>query len=569
MKIKFISYAFKHKRLYIISLLGLVLSVGFALLGPFLMGKLIDSVIAEGKSGLFWYLAIAMGLSYAFTGVFRYIEEYHSDLITKGVAADIRKDLFSWVQKQDGAFFRRRTPADLMSRTTTDANNIGFSFGFCGIYTLEIIGTVIAMTIAILFVNPVGVLVPLILMPCIAVLAFIAETRGDKVMDEISDENANINQVASEAIRGIRTVKAFGKEEEEKVKLHVHNKRFRCLNDKVDFIWADWYAPVEAISRSMVLLNVLLCGILVIDSKLSLGELSTIFQYTSQLSLPIMDLGWLLRTFAQARSGARKINAIMEHEPKIIGGDGDGDLSLSTIEFKNVSFVVEGKKLLEDISFTLAKGKSLAIMGATGSGKSLIASLAVRFLDCTDGEILIDGENVKKLPIDYVRRFSSIVTQDIFLFSDSVLDNIRLGQKRFIAREKCIDSAKKAKASGFIENLSNGYETIIGERGVGLSGGQRQRLSIARAFSKDSRLMILDDATSALDMETEKEIERTLLSEKDRSLLIIAHRISAVAFADEILVLDEGRIVERGSHKELLAKRGKYYQTYTSQYPKE
>lgn len=567
MKIKYYKYALRHKRIYFASLLALTISIICSLVGPFLMGYIVDEVIINGNHSKVWTLGTLMFLSYSFAGVFHYVEEYNSDKISKAVASDTRRDLFAWIQKQDGNFFKQRSAADLMSRTTTDANNIGFAFGFCGIYMLEVVLTIIAMSIAIFSVNPLGSIVPLLCLPVIIALAYTAEAKGDKILDEISDQSANINQVAGEAVNGIRTVKAFGGEEKEKRRFDKFNTRFWHLNNKIDFLWADWYSPVDTISRAMILVNILLCGVLVINDSLSIGDFTTIFQYTNQLSLPIINIGWLLRTFAQARAAGRKINVIMDHEPEVVGGDDEIEKNASTLEFNNVSLSVNGRDLLKDISFKLERGKSLAIMGASGSGKSLIASLAVRLIDPTEGEVLIDGVDVRSCSLQSVRAFSSIVTQDVFLFSDSVIDNIRLGSRDEIDRDVCIDAAKRAKASGFVENLSNGYDTVIGERGVGLSGGQKQRLSIARAFAKKSHLIILDDATSALDMETERDIERTLRGEKDISMMIIAHRLSAIAFADEIIVLDKGRIIERGNHEQLMALGGLYYKTYISQYP--
>ena len=568
MKIKFIKYAFKHKKLYLCSFVGLSLSVFFSSIGPFLMGCLIDNASTESGNG-FWHLSVLMLLSYLLAGIFHYMEEYSSDIISKEVASDVRKDLFSFIQKEDWDFFSKRNASDLMSRTTTDANNIGLAFGFCGIYALEIFATIIAMLIAIIRLDFIAVIVPLLLMPIVILLSSIAEKKGDKVLDEISDENAAINKVASEAITGIRTVKAFGKEDLERKRFNVHNRRFMSLSILIDLIWADWYSPVETASRLMVVLNVLACGFLVIADYISLGSLVSIFQYTSQLALPIIDLGWLLRTFALARSAERKINDIVKDEPKVKDGDMTFSPKEGTLEFKNVSLENEGKKLLDDVSFKLERGKSIAIMGSSGSGKSLIASLAMRFLDPTEGEILIDGQDIKNLELDVVRGFSSIVSQDIFLFSDSILDNIRLGQKETLSEEDCIIASRKAKASEFIEGMSSGYSTIIGERGVGLSGGQKQRLSIARAFAKKSQVLILDDATSALDVKTERYIEKAIREESDRSLLIIAHRISAVSFANEIIILDSGRIVERGCHDDLIKRHGIYYKTFVCQYPEE
>lgn len=567
MKLKFYKYALKNIKLYIICVIVLVLGILFSLLGPYLMGKIIDDVVIASDTSLLWPLGIAMFLSYALTGLLHYLEEYNSDKISKLVASNIRLDLFSWIQKEDGSFFRERSAADLMSRTTTDTNYIGFTFGYCIVYTVQALCSVVAISIAICAVNPLGAIIPFAFLPIIVFLSYKAEVKGDKIMDDLSDQSANINQVAGEAIKGIRTVKAFGTEDKERKRFAVYNKKYRDLHNRIDYLWTDWYAPVDALARAMILINILLCGTMVIGEKMSLGDFTIVFQYTSQLTMPITEFGWLLRMFAQARSGGRKINKIMEREPLVVSGEDTIENNAETLEFKNVSFSHQGKTLLDDVSFKLEKGKTLAIMGASGSGKSLIASLAVRFIDPTEGEVVIDGKNIRNCTLDSVRSFSSIVTQDVFLFSDSIINNIRLGQRDSLDREICVESARKANASSFIENLSNGYDTVIGERGVGLSGGQKQRLSIARSFSKKCRLIILDDATSALDMETERDIEDTLKHQKDMSMMIIAHRISAVSFADEIIVLEAGRIKERGTHKTLMEKKGLYYQTYLSQYP--
>ena len=427
----------------------------------------------------------------------------------------------------------------------------------------------VAMSIAILSVNPLGAIVPFILMPIIAFLGLRSEIIGDKISDEISDITAELNQCASEAITGIRTVKSFGKEEHEKNKLRVHSKAFRDKHRKLDLVWADWGTPMTALGRMMLILSTLVSGLLVIKGTMSLGEFTEIFQYTNMLTWPVLEFGWLLTIFAQSRASARKVRAIFERSVSIEDGSDSLEYESGIMEFENVSLSFGENKVLDDISFTIKPGKTLAIMGATGSGKSLIANLAMRFIDPTEGSVKINGVDIKSVSVEDARRFSSIVTQDVFLFSDSVSDNIKLGQREKELSEDVIKASQDAKAEEFILNLAEGYQTVIGERGVGLSGGQKQRLSIARAFLKKSQLLILDDATSALDMETERDIERTIRKEKDKSLLIIAHRVSAVAFADEILILDGGRIAERGTHDELLKKKGLYYETYISQYPEE
>ena len=236
------------------------------------------------------------------------------------------------------------------------------------------------------------------------------------------------------------------------------------------------------------------------------------------------------------------------------------------MKFENVSFEINGAKVLQDVSFNLPKGKTLGVMGITGSGKSTIVNLIGRFYDVTDGSITLDGVDIRQLPLEQVRNNASVVTQDVFLFSDTIKENVRLGARKSMEDERVKNALDLSHASEFVNKLDEGFDTVIGERGVGLSGGQKQRISIARALAKKSNILILDDSTSALDMETEYEIQKELSEHKDMSKIIIAHRISSVRNADEIIILDGGKIAERGTHEELLAAKGLYYSTYEAQY---
>jgi len=234
--------------------------------------------------------------------------------------------------------------------------------------------------------------------------------------------------------------------------------------------------------------------------------------------------------------------------------------------FDHVSFKLDGKQILSDISFSVKEGKTLGIMGATGSGKSSIINMLHRFYDTTEGSVRLDGVDIRKISLRQLRRSVAVVLQDVFLFSDTIEENIKMGNRSTMQMDEIKSAAASAQASSFIEKMDEQYETVIGERGVGLSGGQKQRISIARALSKHSPILVMDDSTSALDMETEHEIQKTLNSLKDTTKIIIAHRISAVCHADEIIYLQDGRIAERGTHEELLAKKGLYYDTYMAQY---
>ena len=568
-KISLAHYAGKNIRGYILALSMIALSTLSRVLAPTLLSRIIDEVVGNGNLSVFPRLLVLMALFYTLPGVVGYIQEVTSDSISKRVCCDLRSDVFSSISLKDGEFFASRTPADLMSRTTSDTDSIGFIFGFCGLFIVEIICLVLSQFYALARVSLKCALVPLVCIPVIAFLAFKSEMKGDKLSDAISDKRADLNQAASEAIMGIRTVKSFGREDKENARFRHEAGIFRNISRSFDFLWVHWCTPESVIALMMVPLTILIGGLEVIGGRMTLGDLTAAVQYTNELSWPMMEIGWLFIEVSSARAGWRKVKAIMENEPKIRDGEKTVDTSHGTLSFNHVSFRSGDRTLLDDVSFTIEPGKTVAVMGASGSGKSLVTSLAVRSIDPTSGSVTIDGVDLRDMTLSSARGFSSIVTQDVFLFSDTVGNNIALGERNDYDKEEMMAAARSAEASGFIEKLENGWDTVIGERGVGLSGGQKQRLSIARAFMRKNQLLILDDATSALDMETEREIEKTIRKEGSRSLLITAHRISAVKSADEIIVLENGRVAERGTHDELLRKKGLYWETYISQYPEE
>ncbi|MBO4376614.1 MAG: ABC transporter ATP-binding protein, partial [Lachnospiraceae bacterium] len=292
--------------------------------------------------------------------------------------------------------------------------------------------------------------------------------------------------------------------------------------------------------------------------------------YSINIVWPIDNLGWMLSLISQGLAGYKKIKKVLDTKPEIEDTSAFPFLAKSDrtgeISFENVGFELDGNRILKDVSFTIPKGKTLGIMGATGAGKSTIVNLIERFYDVTEGTIRIEGEDIKEMPLSDVRGFSSVVTQDVFLFSDTIAENVRLGLKATMDDNTVREAIKKAHATEFVEKITDSYEAIIGERGIGLSGGQKQRLSIARALARKANLLIMDDSTSALDMETEADIQKEIREKKDMSKIIIGHRISSVKDADEIIVLEDGRIKERGTHAELIKQKGLYYSTYEAQY---
>ena len=330
-----------------------------------------------------------------------------------------------------------------------------------------------------------------------------------------------------------------------------------------------YYPVFTVITTILPLLTLLVGGRFVIDGEMTLGQITAFVEYSMNIVWPMEMLGWLTNSFSSAVASNKKIKKIYEETPTVT--EMTDMVKMEKVRgkvcFDHVSFhKADQHEILHDITFTVEAGKTLGIMGTTGAGKTSIIQLLQRMYDATGGVIYLDDVDIRMLSLEQLRTSISFVMQDVFLFSDTINDNIKLGKKRYLDFRTVRKASTDAQASGFIERMEKQYDTVIGERGVGLSGGQKQRISIARALSKKYPILVLDDSTSALDTETEQMIQQTLTKLENTTKIIIGHRISAVRHADEILVLEGGAIAERGTHEELLAKRGLYYETYLSQY---
>jgi ATP-binding cassette subfamily B protein len=362
-------------------------------------------------------------------------------------------------------------------------------------------------------------------------------------------------------------VKAFAREKFELKKFLSHNERYCELNIKQSKVFARYQPLFHLITGLLPLLVLVLGGYQVIQGKYSIGTLGAFVEYSRNIVWPMEMLGWLANSFSSAIASNRKIKALYAETATI--KDCENPVVLPTVRgeitFENVGFMRKDASILDNINFVVPAGTTLGIMGATGSGKSSLIQLLRRVHDCSSGRILLDGVDIQTLRLSQLRESIRVVMQDVFLFSESVSYNVKLG-KQHLDAEQVRHAATLACAGPFVENLEDQYDTIIGERGVGLSGGQKQRLTIARAFIGNTPVLVLDDSTSALDMETEQEIQHHLREFQDSTKLIIAHRISAVRQADQIVYLENGHVAEQGTHEELLQKRGLYYETYLAQY---
>ena len=564
-------YIGKYCPLYGIAVIAMVISILLDAAAPQITQRIIDQVIVGGRTELLMQLLfglLGIGLGRA---VFQYTKEFIFDFAASGIGSRLRKDLFDHIQTLSVGYFDSHNTGELMARVKDDVDRIWNACGFVGMLIIECVIHTCVMIFCMFRISPLLTLIPLLVMPVIAWFALRMENGLGDVYDRISEETASMNTTAQENLAGVRTVKAFAREKYEIRKFRAHNQKYYRLNMEQAGLIARYQPNISFLSKVLLMAVIVAGGIMVIDGRISIGQLGAFSEYANNIVWPMEMVGWLSNDFAAAIASNGKIQKIFREKPEIASPEGAEPMERMRGEicFDHVDFAINGKEILKDVSFTVPAGSTLGIMGMTGAGKSSVVNLIQRFYDATSGQILIDGKDVRSLSLSDLRRQISVVMQDVFLFSDTIQDNIKTGNRDAAEWESVERASVCADAHGFIMKLTEQYDTIIGERGVGLSGGQKQRISIARAIAKENPVLILDDSTSALDMETEKEIQRQLQELKNCTKIIIGHRISAVQNADQILILENGRVAERGTHEELLKKRGLYYQTFKVQYGEE
>lgn len=560
-------YLKKYWYAYAFAFICTVVAVSLDMVSPQVTKRIIDDVIIGGELGLLPTLLIVILVIGLGRAVFAYFKELTFDAISTKIASNLRKRLFVHIQSLSTSFFDENNTGELMSRVKDDIDRIWAALGYVSMLIIEVvIHTAIALFL-LYRLSPSLAIIPTIVLPIVAGLALLMENKLGKIYDKISEQNAQLNTVAQENLSGVRTVKSFAREKYEINKFLSHNKQYYELNMKQSKVFIKLYPYFQLITKLLPMIVILFGGRQVIRGEITLGTLGAFTEYSLNIVWPMEMLGWLSNDLAAAFASYKRIRKIFAEKPVIIEKENPVVLDevKGEIEFSHVSLDIKDKNILSDISFSLKAGKTLGIMGATGTGKTSIINLLQRFYDATEGEIRLDGVNIKDLTLKQLRSNISLVMQDIFLFSDTISENVKMGKRPYIKLEEIKEAADYSQASEFIDKMEDGYETIVGERGVGLSGGQKQRISIARALAKKTPILVLDDSTSALDMETEHSIQRAL-SQISGSKIIIAHRISAVRNADEIIILKDGRISERGTHESLLREKGYYYQTYMAQY---
>ncbi len=557
-----------YRRRHIIALCICVFSCILLLVNPALSQRLIDEVIvAQNPEPLLAILAVMLAAKLGREGM-RYLMVILLETDSQNVIFNLRRRLFEKMQYNDMRFFDSHRTGDLMTRMSAD---LDWCRHFLSYIDYRIIDAVCTFLFATVYLTIVNWKLTLLLIAITPVLLIITKLFSKHVRPRfvfMREKLSEMNTAAQENIAGNRVVKAFAREEYEKERFEQRNHAFMDSHLRINKLWLTFFPMIELLVNAIQLVTVFVGGLFIIYGELTPGQLAIFTGLSWAVSNPMRELGNLINDLQRFSTSAAKVMELHYGKPEIVDAPDavEHGRMKGQIEFDHVSFKIDSKPILEDVSFSVQPGQTVAVMGPTGGGKTTLIHLLARFYDVTEGEIRVDGCDVKQWKLKQLRGGIGTATQDVFLFSDTVEGNVAFGNQD-LTLDEVKDFARRADAAEFVEKLPEGYDTIIGERGVGLSGGQRQRIALARAMAIRPSILVMDDTTSAVDSETEQYIQEQLRNLPfECTKFIIAQRISSMRDADLILVLQDGRITESGTHKELLEKRGYYWQTYCLQY---
>ena len=557
----------KFRKWHILALcISAITSVGL-LINPTLQKKLVDEVIvAQNPKPLLGILFAMLLVKLIHEGT-RYFMVITLERTSQNVIYNLRVRMFTRLQYQDTRFFDRHRTGDLMTRMSADTDWCRHFLSYIDYSAIDSVVMFLSTSIYLFWINWKLALALVCVTPILMIITKVYSKGVRKLFMAMRERQSEMNAAAQENIAANRVIKAFAREEHEKEAFDKRSSAFRQAHLDINKRWLTFYPFIEILANAMTLITVFFGGYLMIQGEMTAGDLTVFTSLSWALSVPMRNLGNLLNDWQRFLTCSNKVMELEVSKPDIVDAPDavDHDRIKGAVEFRNVSFSHDKTPVLKDVSFSVKPGQTLAIMGPTGSGKTTIIQLLARCYEVKQGEILVDGCPIKRWKLHQLRDGIGTATQDVFLFSDTVEGNIAFGDQD-LTEEQVHDFARRAAAGDFIKNLSDGYDTIVGERGVGLSGGQKQRIALARALAVQPGILIMDDTTSAVDMETEQYIQQQLRElPYDCTKIIIAQRISSVKEADEIIILRDGEIAERGTHEELLKVRGYYWETFCLQ----
>ncbi len=524
-------------------------------------------MIEQHRDLLIWMVAAMIGFTLLRT-VIQYSAAMLYEVSSQGTIYRVRKKLFENINLQDASFYDLYRTGDIMTRMSGDIDWVRHSLSWIIKAVLESVVLFTASVIYFFSLDPIVAISLLALTPVIFMVTFFLKRKVKPLYVSLRERLSELNTAAEENISGNRVVKAFAREDYEIEQFDKKSKAYSDANKKAALTWLDFYPVIEITAQALLVVQLVVCGIFVINGRITAGEFTAFAGLIWTLANPMRNIGTIINDFQRFTASANKIIEIYYGKSKIADREDAVDLEgriKGDISFKNVSFNFGKTNILHDINLEIKAGETVAIMGETGSGKTTLTELIPRIYDVDKGQVLVDGEDVRMLKLKQLRGGIGVATQDVLLYSDTIDGNIAFGNTE-MSEEEVVKCAEYADADGFIRKLSEGYETIVGERGVGLSGGQKQRIALARALAVKPSILILDDTTSAVDMETEKHIQHSLENlDFPCTKIIIAQRISSTKKADKIVILKNGTIADIGTHEELISREGYYREVYELQ----
>jgi ATP-binding cassette subfamily B multidrug efflux pump len=560
-----------EKRFLYASIFSLMTATALGLVYPNLLRYLIDNVIAKQQFGEVPFLALIVVSVITCKALFQYMHSFFSTKLANQFAFNLRNALYKKLQYLSFQYYDKARTGDLMSRLTADLQAVRDFIGFGFVQILNVLMMFTFGSIMMLTINWKLTLITMISMPFLLFTAVRFEGKIHPAFRSVRKSMSNMTTSVQENITGVRTVKSFAREPYEIVKFSERNEDYKMNNVTTSVIWAKYFPLLELFANLSVVILLAIGGWMVIQKTLTLGELVAFFSLMWYIIAPMWQIGFHINNFTQSKAAGERLLEVLHQYVHVKDKDNAKTLLASEIQghvqFEHVSFSYpEQQPALQNFQVDAPAGSVIGLLGGTGSGKSTVIQLLLRAYNIKEGKIMLDGRDIRDIKLESLREHIAIVFQETFLFSSSILNNIAYGVRN-VSMEQVIQAARLAKAHDFIMEMPLGYDTIVGERGMGLSGGQKQRIAIARALLKNPKVLILDDATSAVDMETEHEIQQGFQElMKGRTTFIIAHRISSLKHADEIIVLDKGVIVQRGTHQQLMKQEGRYLETYKIQF---